>query len=141
MVNTDFFLKCIHTLSKAHEMLAKSEPNSIEFELYRSACVKEFEIILEQAGKLLKKSLQPFFANAIDADKLFYKDIFRTALKHGCIDLELTENWINYRDLRNKTAHDYGVNFAEETLVILPKFIQDSYELLDAINLLNSKEN
>ena len=52
---TQFFKRCILTLAKAHSLLIQAEPDSIDHELYRSACVKEFEIIVEQAGKLLKK--------------------------------------------------------------------------------------
>jgi hypothetical protein len=35
------------------------------------------------------------------------------------------------------TAHDYGVNFAEETLILLPDFIKDAQAIADMINQLN----
>lgn len=138
MINTEYFSKCIITLQKAIDLLGKSDPNSIEFELYRSACIKEFEIILEQAGKLLRKYIKPFLAIEADADKLYYKDVFRTAAKFRIISITLAENWLSYRDIRNKTAHDYGVNFAEETLTILPSFINDCQELLNHFNQINN---
>ena len=37
---------------------------------YRAACVKEFELILEQSGKLLRKRLAAFFASNRQADRL-----------------------------------------------------------------------
>lgn len=138
MINTEYFSKCIITLQKAIDLLGKSDPNSIEFELYRSACIKEFEIILEQAGKLLRKYIKPFLAIEADADKLYYKDVFRTAAKFRIISITLAENWLSYRDIRNKTAHDYDVNFAEETLTILPSFINDCQELLNHFNQINN---
>lgn len=141
MLNTEYFSKCINTLQKAIELLSKSDPNSIEFELYRSACIKEFEILLEQAGKLLRKCIRPYFAIEADADKLYYKDVFRTAAKFRVISISLAENWLSYRDIRNKTAHDYGVNFAEETLAILPSFIHDCRELLEGLNQINKNHN
>lgn len=49
-----------------------------------------------------------------------FKDIFRYAAKYGLITLEESERWLIYRDYRNDTAHDYGVNFADSVLEILP---------------------
>jgi len=45
---------------------------------------------------------------------------------------------LQYRDNRNNTAHDYGVNFAEETLTLLPQFIADASALAEAINKMNT---
>lgn len=129
--------KCTHTLSKAYELLQSAEDESIEYDMYRSACIKEFEIILEQSGKLLKKVLKPYFANPKSVDALVFKDIFRHAALHNIIDLEACERWLNYRNNRNSTAHDYGVGFAEETLLLLPQFITDALSLIAAIK----KEN
>lgn len=66
-----------------------------------------------------------------------FKDIFRSAAKHGLLDLEESERWLKYRDNRNDTAHDYGVSFANETLVLLPQFIIDSAQLSETIERLN----
>ena len=96
-------------------------------------CIKEFEIILEQSGKLLKKTLKPYVHSNKAADKLFFKDIFRQAALHSIITLEETERWLNYRDNRNSTAQDYGFGFAEDTLKILAQFIFDAKSLLIAI--------
>ena len=41
--------------------------------------VKEFEIVLEQSGKLLTKRLRPYFASNRQADKLTFKNAFRHA--------------------------------------------------------------
>ena len=103
--------------------------------MYRSACIKEFEIILEQSGKLLKKSLRRFLHSNKAADKLIFKDIFRQAALHGIITLEETERWLTYRDNRNSTAHDYGLGFAEDTLKILPQFIIDTQSLVKSIDM------
>lgn len=128
-IDTQFFKRCILTLDQAYKLLQESEVESIQYEMYRSACVKEFEIILEQAGKLLKKSLKPYFHSPKAVEKLVFKDIFRQAAQHDLITIEAVERWIEYRDNRNNTAHDYGVKFAETTLVLLPKFIKDASEL------------
>lgn len=66
-------------------------------------------------------------------DRLNFKDIFRYAAKHGLISLEESERWLIYRDHRNDTAHDYGVNFADEILQLLPQFICDAYRANETI--------
>jgi len=99
------------------------------YDIYRAACIKEFEIILEQTGKLLKKCLKSYFATPKQADKLVFKDIFRYAAKYDLITLAEAERWLQYRDNRNDTAHDYGVGFADETLILLPQFIKDAYKI------------
>jgi len=38
-----------------------------------------------------------------------------------------------YRYNRNDTAHDYGENFAEETLKLLANFVSDAKMLADII--------
>ncbi len=121
------------TLEKSLELLNKSDEADIEYDMYRSACVKEFEIILEQAGKLLKKCLRPYFHSSKEVDQLFFKDIFRHAAKHGLISIEETERWLRYRDNRNTTVHDYGAGFAEETLKLLPQFIIDAKNIARVI--------
>ncbi len=132
-MDTTYFEKCIRTLDKAFGLLLSAKPESLEYELYRSASIKEFEIILEQSGKLLKKALKPYFHSTRSVDQLYFKDIFRNAVKFQIIDDEACGRWLNYRDNRNNTAHDYGVNFSEETIVLLPLFIKDAKMLAEAI--------
>lgn len=104
----------------------KANVDEIDYDMYRSASVKEYEIILEQCGKLLRKALKPYFHSSKSVDQLYYKDVFKQAVLRSIISPELCERFFEYRDNRNNTAHDYGVNFAEETLVLLPNFIIDA---------------
>ena len=39
------------------------------------------------------------------------------------------ERWSLYRDNPNNTAHDYGVGFVEDTLKLLPMFVDDAGDL------------
>jgi len=132
-IDTTHYERCINTLQRAHGLLLTANPENIDYDMYRSACIKEFEIILEQSGKLLRKVLKPWFHSSKEADKLFFKDIFRQAVLRSIITPETCERWLEYRDNRNNTAHDYGVNFAEETLQLLPPFIADAHALAQVI--------
>lgn len=139
IIDTAFYDRCIRTLETAHGLLVKSNVESIDYDMYRSASVKEFEIILEQSGKLLRKLLKRYFHSSKAVDELYFKDVFRHAVKYGIIEDETCERWMIYRDNRNSTAHDYGANFAEETLKLLPEFIADAKALSEAINQHNSR--
>ncbi len=133
-----YYQRCISTLEKAHDLLLKANPDTLDYDMYRSACVKEFELILEQSGKLLRKVLKPYFHSSKAVDQLYFKDIFRQAVIRSLISPELCERFLEYRENRNNTAHDYGVNFAEETLRLLPNFIVDSKDLAEAISRQNN---
>lgn len=132
-INTEYLFRCIETLHRAFSALQLLGPEDAMRDIYRAACVKEFEIILEQSGKLLKKCLQPYFATPKLADRLTFKDIFRHAAKVDLISLDEADRWMLYRDNRNDTAHDYGEDFANETLELLPRFLTDAYRLHDVI--------
>lgn len=128
-LDTTFYQRCIETLSNAYFKLQACQPEQIEYEIYRSACVKEFELILEQSGKLLRKLLKPYFHSPKEVDQFPFKDLFRQASLRGFVSVDACERWLIYRDNRNNTAHDYGVSFAEETMQLIPQFVKDANEL------------
>ena len=132
-IDTTFYNRCIQTLERASTMLESSANDSIEYDMYRSACVKEFEIILEQSGKLLRKCLKDFVHSPKAVDRLVFKEVFRQASQHDLLTLEEVERWLVYRDNRNNTAHDYGKKFAEETKALLPAFLVDAKSLEQAV--------
>ena len=132
-LSTEHLRRCIETLETAFDGLGRHEDNPVMYDVFRAACVKKFEIVLDQSGRLLKKRLRPWFASHRQADRLIFKDIFRHAAKHALIPADACERWLRYRDNRNSTAHDYGERFAETTLKLLPTFIDDAKALANAI--------
>ena len=132
-INTDFLVRCINVLEAAFDQLRQRGPSDSFYDIFRAASVKEFEIVLEQSGSLLKKRLRPYFASNRRADRLTFKNVFRHAAKHGLISVAACERWFAYRDNRNDTAHNYGENFAEATLKLLPGFIADARRLARVI--------
>ena len=133
MLNTEFVHCCIDTLKLAESNLSQHDAKSVVYDIYRLACVKEFEIVSEQYGKLLKKSLLVFLTNSKHLDALTYKDIFRHAAKHSLITIDEAERWLLYRDHRNQTAHEYGENYADSILLLLPQFLTDADSLLKTV--------
>lgn len=133
-IDTTFLRRCISALELAFGEISKlQESNEVFYDIYRAACVKEFELVLEQSGKLIKKRLTAYFSSNRQVDRLVFKDLFRHAAKHGLMKAEAVERWLRYRDNRNDTAHDYGKDFAEATLKLLPEFIMDAKALADLL--------
>ena len=122
-INTEYLDKCLKTLQKSYEMINQAKTNTVEYEMYRNSLVKSFEMTIEQCGKLLKKRILPFFASKREVDKLTFKEVFRHAFKHSLIDELAVIRWMKYKDNRNNTAHDYGQEFADETLSLIENFI------------------
>ena len=83
----------------------------------------------------------PFFHSSMAVDQLIFKDVFRHAVLRNIINDEACERWLQYRDNRNNTTHDYGVDFAKVTLTLLPQFIKDATDLAIAIQKLNDNWN
>ena len=133
-IDTAFLRRRIRSLELALGEVGKHrEENDFLYDVFRAACVKEFELVLDQSGKLLRKRLAAFFASNRQADRLVFKDLFRHAAKHGLMDLDAVERWLQYRDNRNDTAHNDGEDFADATLKLLPAFVVDAKTLADTI--------
>ncbi len=133
-INVDFLGRCIEALEAAFARLQHQNREDILYDILRAACVKEFELVLEQSGQLLRKRLRPWFASNRDADRLTFKNLFRHAAKRSLISIEACERWLGYRDHRNNTAHLYGEALAEATLELLPGFIADARALATMIS-------
>jgi hypothetical protein len=136
-IETVYLERCISTLEKSYSLLQQANREAIDYDMYRSASVKECEIILEQCGKLLRKCLKPYYHSSQAVDKLHFKEIFKQCVLRSIISPELCERFLEYRDNRNNTINDYGIKFAEETLILLPQFIKDASLIIEAINKQN----
>lgn len=62
-IQTDHLARCIQTLETSLERLHGAPKESIEYEMYRNAVVKGFELTLEIAGKLLRRAVKAYAGN------------------------------------------------------------------------------
>lgn len=125
-LNLDHLLRTAATLEQALLELGKlSSDNSVLYDLYRNAAIKSFELSLETSGKLLRKALKAYGGSPRSVDALVFNDVLRHAGKHGIFDQAAVERWLAYRANRNTTAHDYGEEFANQTLKLLPDYLSD----------------
>lgn len=125
-LNVEHLLRTAATLEQALLALNQNpQPKEILFDLYRNAAIKSFELSLETAGKLLRKALKAYGGAPRNVDALVFNDVLRHAGKHAILDEAGVTRWLAYRANRNSTAHDYGESFANETLKLLPDYLQD----------------
>ena len=125
-LNVEHLLRTADTLEQALLALQGcTDSSSVLYDLYRNAAIKSFELSLETAGKLMRKALKAFSGSPREVDRLVFNDVLRHCSKHGVLDLPALERWLAYHANRNNTAHDYGVEFANQTLTLLPAYVRD----------------
>ena len=105
-INFDHLQRCSLTLERSLQSLAKAEAASVDYEVFRNAVIKSFELTLETAGKLLRKVLKQYVGSPKTVDALVFKDVLRHAALHSLLSAEELERWLAYRDSRNDTAHN-----------------------------------
>ena len=132
-IDTTFLRGRIVALEVSLQGVGRHRDDHVAYSMYRAACLKEFELVLEQSGKLLRKRLATRFATNRQADRLHFKDLFRHAARHGLTDCDAVERWIRYRDHRSSSTLDHGEGFSRRTLGLLPGFIDDAKALAEVI--------
>jgi nucleotidyltransferase substrate binding protein (TIGR01987 family) len=139
-LNTNQLRRCMKTLDSSLVFYQKAESDSIEQEVFRNAIIKGYELTQETAFKLLKKALKAYGHGGKKLEATPVKDILRLAAVHDLLTLPEVERWFSYRDNRNNTAHDYGEQFANETLTLIPAFLEDIATLADVLERKLGKE-
>jgi nucleotidyltransferase substrate binding protein (TIGR01987 family) len=132
-LNFDHLQRCSQTLDRSLKSMANAEPGSVDYEVFRNAVIKSFELTLETAGKLLRKVLKAYVGSPKTVDALVFKDVLRHAALHGLLSAEELERWLLYRDSRNDTAHNYGEQFADTTLALITDFQRDALALYETL--------
>ncbi|WP_231759831.1 nucleotidyltransferase substrate binding protein [Microbulbifer elongatus] len=133
-LNVDHLCRTVDTLAVALEELGKVSPGSVQYDLFRNAAIKSFALSLETSGKLLRKALKAFSGSPRQVDRLVFNDVLRNAGTHGLLSIGEVERWLEYRADRNTTAQDYGEQFANETLVLLPRYVEDARALAKVLS-------
>lgn len=135
----DFYLECIETFDLAYEQLTKAGPSSAEFDMFRSACLQEFDTIMEHTGKILRKMLLQYVHSRAVLKGLAYKDIYRKAGQYGLISVEQIEQWLIFHNNRCFNNCEAGERFHAETLPLFSKIHSEAHQILKLIETHNKK--
>lgn len=125
----------IENLKNAYETLVicykdyEANQNSQFIEYIADSCVKRFEYTLETAWKLFKKFLIQKYGKT--EQELTMNNIFRFMQGYGYA--KNWEQWREYYEKRNNTAHEYSLVKARTLLYLVPQFIEDVEYMIEAM--------
>ncbi len=87
--------------------------------------IQRFEYVFEFAIKFIRRYIEQNYSNMSDYDANNFRDVIRTALQLKITEKSF-EDWIRYRDARNKTSHGYSEKAAEEVYSIAKEFLPEA---------------
>jgi nucleotidyltransferase substrate binding protein (TIGR01987 family) len=96
----------------------------------KDSCIKRFEYTYETAKKIMNKFLKKEY-DKTEKD-LSINNIFREMYGLGLIDN--FENWVDYREKRNTTSHEYDITKTYPIIDIIPSFIEDTRFLIEKLD-------
>ncbi len=100
--------------------------------IVHDATIQRFEYVFELAVKVIRIYIKNNYAKITDYDELNFKDNIRTALQLGITKTSL-EDWIYFRNSRNKSSHTYNEKISNEVYEAAKKFVFNARELHNLI--------
>ncbi len=108
-------------------MKTLEENKSCDFvDMLEDSCIKRFEYTLEITRKTMKRVLKKLYGKS--EEELTVNNTFR--LMQGYKLIPQWENWKEYYEKRNNTAHEYNLEKSRALIEIIPRFITDTNTLI-----------
>lgn len=127
-LNLSVLKNSLATLKECYQDL--NSQNDEKMKIYiKDSCIQRFEYTYEAAKKIMNKFLKKEYDKK-DSD-LTINNIFREMYGLGLI--ENFENWVDYRQKRNLTSHEYDINLTYPIIDIIPDFINDTEFLINKL--------
>lgn len=104
----------------------QAENNQKMKEYIKDSCIKRFEYTYETSKKIMNKYLKKEYDKT--EKELSINNIFREMYALDLI--QNFEKWVNYREKRNYTSHEYNETHTIEIIEIISDFINDAEYLL-----------
>ena len=98
-------------------------------DMLEDSCIKRFEYTLEISRKIMKRILKKIYGKS--EDELTVNNTFR--FMQGYKFIPNWENWKNYYEKLNNTAHEYNLEKSRALIEIIPNFIEDTGILINNI--------
>lgn len=88
---------------------------------FRTSAIHSFEYSYELAGKLIRRYIENADNYNNENSHLDFRNYMRVAAEYGL--LEEPEEWVEFREWRNKTSHAYDSDIAENIFRKLPSIL------------------
>ena len=110
----------LKTLSECYQDYVNQSDIKIKSYI-KDSCIKRFEYTYETAKKIMNKFLKKEYDKS--EIELSINNIFREM--YGLDLINNFENWVDYREKRNFTSHEYNDSKTYIILDLIPQFIKD----------------
>jgi nucleotidyltransferase substrate binding protein (TIGR01987 family) len=101
----------------------------------RDAVIQRFEYCYELSWKMLKRHLEQVVPNPAAVDQWSFQNLMREAAERGLI--REVAPWLEYRYLRDLTAHTYDQRKAQQVYESCRAFAVEARELLAEVERRN----
>jgi len=125
--------KAVVSLDKALKVAAPDRLNNMPVDLQeviKAGVIQNFEFTYELCWKFMKRWLAENMGAAY-VDGVTRRELFRLSAESALI-LDV-DQWMEYHDARNETAHTYDQDAADEIFQVAHTFFPDSEKFLKAI--------
>lgn len=127
-LNLSVLKNSLSTLKECYQDLNSQSDEKMKTYI-KDSCIQRFEYTYEAAKKIMNKFLKKEYDKK-DSD-LTINNIFREMYGLGLI--ENFTNWVDYRQKRNLTSHEYDINLTYPIIDIIPDFINDTEFLINKL--------
>jgi nucleotidyltransferase substrate binding protein (TIGR01987 family) len=128
------FTSLTKALASLNRAIQRSQA-AVEDEELRDAVIQRFEYSYELCWKMLKRQLEMESPNPAVIDTLSFRDLLREAAQTGI--MKDIERWMDYREMRNITAHTYDDKKAQTVYNAALDFYNDAVALLGVLEKRN----
>jgi len=128
----------INSLENTFDLLINLNHNDLYYNTHANKSMIDFITSIKLCVNLLSELLEPYHHPAKSVYKLYPREIFKESLLRGIIPIDVYERFLIYGNNRNEISHNYYHNFIQETLPILPDFIQDARIIVEIVQKHNN---
>ena len=131
-INIDALERANARLGRFVERYSEVGGDHVDYDIYHAAVVKGFEFTYAQAVETINRYIGDYLLSHGDVAMMSYRDIMRLAARHGLI--VSPEQWFEFRERRNYTAHEYFAEISERVVEIAPDLHSAVQELLAVLH-------
>ena len=125
-LNLDVLKDSLKTLKECYNDYSAEKDRKIK-DYIKDSCIKRFEYTYETSKKIMNKFLKKEYDKS--EKELTINNIFREM--YGLDLINNFERWVDYREKRNFTSHEYNEKYTGSIIDIMPDFINDVEYLIN----------
>lgn len=122
------------TLKVAEDEVFIAKLNDDQYDAIRAGVIQNFEFTYELCWKFMKRWLE-INLGSVYVEGVSRRELFRLSAENKL--LTDVEQWMDYHDARNETAHTYDDQTAEDVFETAGTFLADAQKLLTALEARN----